>query len=160
MLVDIVDSTLPQPQRPALPPAIGIDQHENGLQQHTTPPLDLPTVPDQSPTQAIIFRTVSSKSCGPSCSCACHKMSQLRSPGLFDRLLGSLFIGYEAIPLVTKPCNSSPCARGNVSRTVVSYIFSRWFLNCVVMLQTRPPTPEPVLRILRIGPKDSEIFKR
>lgn len=159
MLENILDSRLPQPQRPALSLLRATDRRENDLQQHTTPSLGLPTEANPSPAQGIIFHTVSSKPCGPFCSCACHKMSQLRSPRLFDRLLGSVFIGYEALPLATKPCNSSSCTRGKVSRTVVSYIFPRWFLNCVVLLQTRPPAPEPVLRILRVRPNNSEIFK-
>ena len=159
MLENIIDSRLPQPERPALQPGRASDQHENHLQQHTAAPLDLSIEADPFPDQAIIFRTVSSKPCGPFCSCVCHKIKQFRSPGLFDRLLGSFFIGYNALPLVTKPCNSSQCGRGNVSRNVVSYMFPRWFLNCIVMLQMRPPTPEPVIRILTIRRNNSEIFK-
>ena len=159
MLENIIDSRLPQAQQPALPPTGETGQHESDFQQDTALPLDLSREVDPPQTQAITLRTISNKPCGSFCSCACHKMSQIRSPGLFDRLLGSIFIGYDALPLVTKPCNSSRCAKGNVSSTVVSYIFPRWFINCVVMLQTRPPTPEPVLRILRIRPNDSEIFK-
>ena len=159
MLENIINTRLPQPERPALLLTRASDQLESHLQQPTTPPLDLSREANQSLDQAIIFRTVSSKPCGPFCSCVCHKVKQFRSPGLFDRLLGSFFIGYDSLPLVAKPCNSSHCARGNVSRTVVSYMFPRWFLNCIVMLQTRPPTPEPVLRILKIRPNNSEIFK-
>ncbi len=159
MLENIIDLRLPQPERPALPLTGASEQHENHLQQLATPHLDPTVEADRFPEPAIRFRTVGSKPCGPFCPCVCHKIKQFRSPGLFDHLLGSVFIGYDALPLVSKPCNSSRCGRGNVSRAVVTYMFPRWFLNYIVMLQTRPSTPEPVIRILRIRPNNSEIFK-
>lgn len=157
MLENIVDSRFPKQARLALLPTRANDQNEDGLQQRTTLPISLSSTVEPSPAQAIIFRTFTSKYCGSFCSCTCHRMKKLRSPSLLDHLLGSILIGYEALPLMDNPCSLCHCRRV-VSRTVVSYMFPRWFLNCVVLLETRPPTPELVLRIFRIRPDYSEVF--
>ncbi|KAL9115558.1 MAG: hypothetical protein Q9187_007287 [Circinaria calcarea] len=65
-LENIIDSRLPQRQRPPLLPSRATDQCENDLQQQKASPLDLPTEADPSPSsaQAIIFRVASSKTSG------------------------------------------------------------------------------------------------
>ena len=96
--------------------------------------------------------------CGSFCPCVCHNMKQLRSPSLLDQVLGVIFVGYSALPFMTKPCDSPRCKRERISTTTVSYIFPPWFLERFITMKIRIPEPELLLRVLRVRPNDSEIF--
>jgi hypothetical protein len=67
------------------------------------------------------------KTCRPWCSCCCHVRREVRTPGLAKSFIGSLFIGYTGVPVVTPPCNEKQCKKRSTSRIIVSYQFPGWF---------------------------------
>jgi hypothetical protein len=67
------------------------------------------------------------KTCRPWCSCCCHVRREVRTPSLAKSFIGSLFIGYTGVPVVTPPCNEKQCKKRSTSRIIVSYQFPGWF---------------------------------
>ena len=100
--------------------------------------------------------------CTPWCSCVCHKEAKLRSPKLLERLIGSLFIGYSGLPVLTKECNEASCHLRAQPSSSVTYFFPRWFLaRAVAVVMTTTPLAGPVvdLKFQRIVPGDADIFR-
>ena len=99
-------------------------------------------------------------SCELDCSCTCHKTSRFRSPTFMTTIVGSLFLGYNAVPWFSRNCDSAFC-RSHSSKLAYTYAFPRWFVNRVIILKisnTRLGGPELCLRLARMRPKESGIF--
>lgn len=56
--------------------------------------------------QLTDFRITRLIVCGSFCPCGCHKKKYFQSPTFLNEVLGSLFVGYHALPFVTTPCDS------------------------------------------------------
>jgi hypothetical protein len=113
---------------------------------------------------AVVIRTAHfpRPPCTPSCSCVCHKEAKLRTPKLLERLIGSLFIGYSGLPVLTKDCNEASCHLRAQPSSAITYFFPRWFLaRAVAVVMTRTPLAGPVvdLKFQRIVPGDADIFR-
>ena len=68
-------------------------------------------------------------SCEGYCSCICHSIYRYKSPGLLERLIGSLFVGYTDLPTSTPKCDSKTCM-DKASRNIrISYAFPFWFIR-------------------------------
>ena len=65
------------------------------------------------------------------CSCICHKNHHYRSPSLLNKLIGSLFVGYTGLPILTTKCDSSTCVNQTRSPRSIraSYTFPTWFVT-------------------------------
>ena len=99
--------------------------------------------------------------CKPWCSCACHAESRIRSPQLFDRILGSLFVGYSGLPVLSRKCDQQSCHLRAQPMSYVTYFFPRWFLARVVsFVLTTTPLAGPVasLKVQRTVPGHADIF--
>lgn len=93
--------------------------------------------------------------CEISCRCVCHKKNYWKSPLSFNRLLGSLLIGYDPLPTA---CDYSQCTRKARSMTVVSYTFPRWCIDRILSITVQNPGADVRFRVLRVRPNESEIF--
>lgn len=99
-------------------------------------------------------------SCDPSCICACHKRTRFRSPQFLNSIIGSLFLGYNASPLLGKRCNKDYC-RGSSTDITYTYAIPRWFVDRVVefkMSDNLPKGPELCIRLARMRPSTAAIF--
>ena len=99
-------------------------------------------------------------SCELSCSCTCHKISRSRSPKSMATIVGSLFLGYNAVPWFSRKCDSAFC-RSHSSKLTYTYAFPRWFVDRVIILKlsnTKIGGPELCLRLARMRPDNSRIF--
>ncbi|CAI6330864.1 unnamed protein product [Periconia digitata] len=67
-------------------------------------------------------------SCKPWCSCICHRKRSFRYPKLLKGLVGTLFVGYTGLPVLTPACNETACRQRSVSSVDVTYYFPPWFL--------------------------------
>ena len=84
----------------------------------------------ESESPIVTFHCNRMRSCERSCSCACHSRNQYKSPAMFNKLIGSLFVGYTGLPVSTLPskCDSDTCVN-QVSRDIqVVYVFPAWFM--------------------------------
>ena len=99
-------------------------------------------------------------SCGLKCTCACHKRTRFRSPQFLNSMFGSLFLGYNALPLLGQKCNKEYCRSPSTDITY-TYAFPRWFVNRVVvfkMSKNVPKGPELCIRLARMRPNNANIF--
>jgi len=99
--------------------------------------------------------------CRTGCSCACHKRHQVQTPRILDHLIGTLFLGYSGLPMVTPSCNESSCRQRSIPSTQMTYYFPRWFLQRAISLAIMLlPNDGPVasLRVQRAVSGSSKIF--
>jgi hypothetical protein len=100
--------------------------------------------------------------CELGCTCSCHRRGGFRTPSFLNRVLGSLFIGYSGLPLVSRSCDQSLCRRqGRYTSTTFSYYFPGWFmLRSVYMTIKNSPLrgPEAHLNVSRVVWDQAEIF--
>lgn len=71
-------------------------------------------------------------SCKIWCSCCCHAQHSVRFPRVLKNMMGSLFIGYSGLPILTAPCSEKTCSKRSSPSMHVSYYFPTWFLSRVL----------------------------
>ena len=60
--------------------------------------------------------------CAIGCRCSCH-MRRVANLSSLHRFLGSLFVGYIGLPLITPKCNDSNCRQHAHLITSITYVF-------------------------------------
>jgi ankyrin repeat protein len=65
--------------------------------------------------------------CQSGCICACHSQGRTNSPGLVDRVLGQLFVGYAGLPLFSPQCDAESCEKHQSTQVSVEYWFPLGF---------------------------------
>lgn len=100
--------------------------------------------------------------CPVACSCRCHKMSIFRYPSWAQGLVGSLFVGYSGIPLLSQAkCSEQSCQRDKRCLVKVSYFFPTWLLSRMVFWQHSwdfLQGHDPFWRTPRVIESESELF--
>ena len=100
------------------------------------------------------------KSCNVNCRCSCHKKGSLKSPRFLTTVLGSIMVGYNAIPGLAPKCNDPSC-KGQSTNITYIYTFPQWFVSRVVYLNFKNEQsrgPELCLRVVRVRPRSADIF--
>jgi hypothetical protein len=113
------------------------------------------------PSAVAVQLSVQQRSmCVPSCSCLCHQWRQLRSPRVFDRLIGSLLVGYSGVPLMTVECTVKSCSVKASYAMKVCYRFPAWMLARAVLVSvySRYGQPTAGLSVVQIRPHSSLVF--
>ena len=103
---------------------------------------------------------ITGKSCNVNCRCSCHKKGSLKSPKFLKTILGSIMVGYNAIPGLAQGCNDPSC-KGQSTNITYTYAFPDWFLSRVVYFNFKNQQlsgPELCLRVIRVRPLKSDIF--
>ena len=109
--------------------------------------------------KANSFRIIG-KSCNVKCRCSCHKKGSLKSPKFLTTILGSIMLGYNAIPGLAQRCNDPSC-KGQSTKITYTYAFPEWFISRVVYFNFKHEQlrgPELCLRVVRVRPRDADIF--
>lgn len=71
--------------------------------------------------------------CRPGCSCACHSLQKASSPGILNRILGQLFIGYAGLPYISPKCNNETCKKSGARKVSLEYWFPLGFLSSTIL---------------------------
>ncbi len=103
---------------------------------------------------------ITGKSCNVNCRCSCHKKGSLKSPKFLTTVLGSIMVGYNAIPGLAQKCNDPSC-KGQSTNVTYTYAFPDWFVSRVVQFNFKNEQlrgPELCLRVVRVRPAGSAIF--
>ena len=66
----------------------------------------------------------------PICKCSCHTPGTIRTPRLFQKAIGTLFIGYSGYPSAFTKCANEDCQAGFSAR--VTYTFPFWLLQKMI----------------------------
>lgn len=59
--------------------------------------------------------------CRSGCLCACHVKARSATPGMVDRVLGQMFIGYAGLPLLSPKCDTDSCEKFQAAHVSVEY---------------------------------------
>jgi hypothetical protein len=79
-------------------------------------------------TESVSVRVAQYSTCRTGCQCACHSQSRSATPGMFDRMLGQLFVGYSGLPLISPRCNNDSCLKSKASNLTFEYWFPLGFV--------------------------------
>ena len=144
------------------------ENHHQGMPSISVSPRTLPASSSPCIGQqecpgpiTIQVRQMRRISCSRSCSCTCHSRRYLRSPRIFDHILGSLFLGYSSIPVFTPKCNTISCSRYSHSAITVTFICPCWLLHrllWIAVVNTRRDGPELNIRTARMRSDTDTIF--
>jgi len=99
--------------------------------------------------------------CRPGCCCSCHKRQHFQSPSFLNQLIGTLFVGYSGIPILTPECNEYSCQRRATPSTQIAYCFPTWFWKRQLSLSILfTPLDGPImsLKFPRLVSPSSKIF--
>lgn len=99
--------------------------------------------------------------CRSTCDCDCHKVKRLSTPQSLQSLFGVMFIGYGALPRLSR-CNVRSCVRQAHPIFSVMYQFPSWFVARAVSFQASLASlqrPAFLLRVQKVIPSDSDIIK-
>lgn len=123
-------------------------------------------VRDQSKDSAALhtfkFTTSYYETCSFACGCSCHRPKHLQSPSYLQTMLGSIFIGYVGLPVISSKCDVVECNHNTKAALWVDYYFPAWFLDRKIhfSLINRPDSgPQQLLRVSRIVSSTSDIIK-
>lgn len=95
------------------------------------------------------------------CSCSCHTRDWLKSPKILQSVLGSLVMGHNSLPFLTRKCDNLACRDHSAPSLTASYAFPRWFAHRIISVRATSEAkrgPELLLRVWRVRPWNSKIF--
>lgn len=81
---------------------------------------------------------------------------------MLQSVLGSLFVGYAGLPVLTPSCSSRVCQGSSEGLLQVNYYFPQWFLARILSLVVKfqdAQTPEVSLRLLNVRSSCESIFQ-
>ena len=134
-----------------------------GAQQDTQAPPPYSQRNEQAESKFIQIRaSCYRRSCRPWCSCRCHVRRNLRTPATLEGFVGSLFVGYSGMPVLTSPCDEKQCRQRSGPRMIVSYQFPQWFWTRALyaaFVSSRMRGPEMLIRVQNKIPYASETYQ-
>ena len=92
---------------------------------------DMLNLANRNPGQSsvVTFHCSRFGTCERYCSCICHSSQNYKSPSLFNKLIGSLFVGYTGNPVSKLACDKNTCVNQVSYSLRVSYTFPAWFVG-------------------------------
>lgn len=84
--------------------------------------------PELENVEAVGVRVSQFGACRSGCLCACHMQARTATPGLVDRVLGQIFVGYAGLPLLSPTCNIDSCEKYQTAQVSVEYWFPLGFV--------------------------------
>lgn len=99
--------------------------------------------------------------CDDSCHCSCHRAQRYASPGVLEKVLGKLFLGYAGLPTLFGKCNALGCRQRSSKLAKMTYRFPRWFWYRAVNVgfsYTPATGPELLLRFPCVRPAQCDWF--
>ncbi|KAL8821216.1 MAG: hypothetical protein Q9191_007356 [Dirinaria sp. TL-2023a] len=79
-------------------------------------------------SRAVGVRVSQYSTCRAGCPCACHKPSKAATPGLLDRIVGQIFVGYAGLPLLGAKCDTRTCEKAQSPAVSFEYWFPMSFV--------------------------------
>lgn len=84
--------------------------------------------PNPTRNDAFAVRVNQYNSCRPGCSCVCHIEKRSSTPGVVDRVLGQVFLGYTGLPGLRQKCNINTCEKSQSPNMSFEYWFPLGFV--------------------------------
>lgn len=112
--------------------------------------------------QAVKFSTSYREPTTFDCRCSCHRLHRFKSPQFLVQLLGSFFLGYVGLPMISASCDTFKCNHQPSPTLWIDYYFPGWFLEWRVYLLMRNRRgfgPEQLLRVTRVVSSGSDPLK-
>ena len=100
--------------------------------------------------------------CTNSCTCICHRRRAHRTPRRLQDFLGSLFLGYSGMPIITPTCDSIGCTARSSPKLLLVYAFPAWVLARAFLFIARLSMSHGLelnIRLPRVLQNTSNIWK-
>ena len=79
-------------------------------------------------SQAVGVRVSQYSACRPGCPCVCHRPSKSATPGVLDKIVGKMFVGYAGLPLLSAKCDTEFCEKTQSPAVSLEYWFPMGFV--------------------------------
>lgn len=90
--------------------------------------------PARSHSEGVYVRaTPYMVACRPGCLCTCHLQQRSTTPGVLNRVLGQLFVGYAGLPALSPKCNIEGCQKSRASQISLEYWFPWGFFSSTIV---------------------------
>ena len=90
---------------------------------------------DNAP-DSVGIRVRKHTSCRRGCPCVCHLQRRSALPGIVDRVIGQMFVGYVGMPLLNQRCDIESCEKAQSPAVSLEYWFPLGFVwSQIVRLQ-------------------------
>ncbi|KAL8681077.1 MAG: hypothetical protein Q9186_002789 [Xanthomendoza sp. 1 TL-2023] len=97
--------------------------------------------------------------CHSACRCTCHRAHRLLSPGILQKLVGNLFLGYSGLPSPFQRCDMLHCRGNSLAHAKMTYRFPSWFWQRAINITFCSGTsPELLLRFPCVRPYNGDWF--
>ena len=100
--------------------------------------------------------------CTPWCSCVCLRERRFRTTQLLQEWIGSLFVGYSELPVMTEQCDQHACHLQARSTSSIAYFFPTLaYGSCAFSHPSIHPTrwPSCLSKFQRAISGDADIFQ-
>ena len=101
--------------------------------------------------------------CTSHCRCLCHESRRFDSPRTFQRLIGTLFLGYSGYPISNfQRCTENSCQGQQVFRVSAVYVFPSWLLArllAVTVIKSLGSEIHFSLKVQRIVSSGAEVLR-
>lgn len=143
---------------PATPEAERSDSNTEREDVFVSNPSSSTTTEHDAIMPNVLVRVLRRRPCHSACSCMCHQTQRLLSPGIVQRLIGNLFIGYTGLPTPFRRCNVLGCRQNSPAHAKLFYRFPSWFCKRAINLAFFGGglCPELILRFPCVRPLHSE----
>lgn len=84
--------------------------------------------PKSEESEGVGVQVTQIGACRSGCLCACHVQTRSATPGLVDRVLGQMFVGYAGLPLLSPTCDNDSCEKYQTAHVSVEYWFPLGFV--------------------------------
>jgi hypothetical protein len=95
-----------------------------------------PTPPPSPSLESLQILVAQRPSCQSWCPCACHAKRKpgVTEPGIAEKVIGKMFIGYAGLPILNRRCDFRGCTHQRSPSIVVEYWFPWWFVAMNIKL--------------------------
>lgn len=102
------------------------------------------------------------RTCKSWCSCLCHASRRACLFYALQNVIGTLFVGYTGLPVLTPPCNEKTCRRSSIPSFHLAYFFPAWLLFRISKIHAAfdlMKGPQVSLSFPRVVPQYSPLWR-
>ena len=109
----------------------------------------------------VVMDTVKRRQSLSTCSCSCHRVNKMKTPGSTQDILGTFTVHVRGMLRLTPACDEIACERSAHSSLRISYRFPPWLSSYALhsmIYSDRVAGPQMCLTSTRTVPRNSDIF--
>lgn len=122
-----------------------------GIDEPSQSSLSTECYSDNIMAQTLRFSTSYQEPCELGCGCRCHNRQRWRNPSMLDKLIGTIFLGYVGLPIMSAKCDVHRCVQQRGTLVSFSYYFPAWFWMRILHIHIRHRQNLGLEQLLRVS---------